>query len=94
MRFAALPFLCIVVIVIGLPAAGAETRVIAPPGPKPIGPYSPGILAGDFLYVSGQTNGSSAFSGVTATIKINGVTYKSVTSTGPFVIATASGSCC
>ncbi|OLD15000.1 MAG: hypothetical protein AUJ01_13075 [Acidobacteria bacterium 13_1_40CM_3_65_5] len=29
-------------------------RAIAPPGVKPIGPYSPGILAGDFLYVSGQ----------------------------------------
>jgi len=29
-------------------------RVIAPPGPKPVGPYSPGILADDFLYVSGQ----------------------------------------
>src|SRR3954453_13199104 len=29
-------------------------RVIAPPGPKPVGPYSPGIVAGDFLYVSGQ----------------------------------------
>jgi reactive intermediate/imine deaminase len=33
---------------------GANKRVIAPPGPKPVGPYSPGILAGDFLYVSGQ----------------------------------------
>ena len=31
-----------------------EKRVIAPPGPKPVGPYSPGIVAGDFLYVSGQ----------------------------------------
>jgi reactive intermediate/imine deaminase len=29
-------------------------RAIAPAGIKPIGPYSPGILAGDFLYVSGQ----------------------------------------
>ena len=29
-------------------------RVIAPPGPKPVGPYSPGIMVGDFLYVSGQ----------------------------------------
>src|SRR5688500_16722253 len=29
-------------------------RVIAPLGPKPVGPYSPGIMAGDFLYVSGQ----------------------------------------
>jgi reactive intermediate/imine deaminase len=31
-----------------------EKRVIAPPGPKPVGPYSPGIVAGDYLYVSGQ----------------------------------------
>ena len=46
--------LCAVLMVIALAAAGAEQRVIAPPGPKPIGPYSPGILAGDFLYVSGQ----------------------------------------
>lgn len=35
-------------------AAGAEKRVIFPPGVKPVGPYSPGILVGDFLYVSGQ----------------------------------------
>ncbi len=28
--------------------------MIAPPGPKPVGPYSPGIVAGDYLYVSGQ----------------------------------------
>jgi reactive intermediate/imine deaminase len=33
---------------------GANKQVIAPPGAKPVGPYSPGILAGDFLYVSGQ----------------------------------------
>ena len=31
-----------------------EKQVIAPPGPKPVGPYSPGIVAGEFLYVSGQ----------------------------------------
>ena len=35
-------------------AAAAERRPIAPPGVKPIGPYSPGILTRDFLYVSGQ----------------------------------------
>jgi reactive intermediate/imine deaminase len=36
-------------------AAGADRRVIVPPaGPKPVGPYSPGILVGDYLYVSGQ----------------------------------------
>jgi reactive intermediate/imine deaminase len=34
--------------------AAAERRPIAPPGVKPIGPYSPGILTADFLYVSGQ----------------------------------------
>jgi reactive intermediate/imine deaminase len=34
--------------------AAAEHRIIFPPGVKPVGPYSPGILAGDFLYVSGQ----------------------------------------
>jgi reactive intermediate/imine deaminase len=45
---------CVLAIVLGLPALGAETRVIAPPGPKPVGPYSPGILVGEFLYVSGQ----------------------------------------
>src|SRR5687768_16929502 len=39
----------------GTPAtARTEKRLIAPPGPKPVGPYSPGIVAGDFLYVSGQ----------------------------------------
>jgi reactive intermediate/imine deaminase len=31
-----------------------EKRLIAPPGPAPVGPYSPGIIAGDYLYVSGQ----------------------------------------
>jgi len=36
-------------------SAGSERRrVIAPPGVKPIGPYSPGILTGDFVHVSGQ----------------------------------------
>jgi reactive intermediate/imine deaminase len=35
-------------------AAAAERRPVAPPGIKPIGPYSPGILTQDFLYVSGQ----------------------------------------
>jgi reactive intermediate/imine deaminase len=31
-----------------------ERHVVAPPGPPIVGPYSPGIVAGDFLYVSGQ----------------------------------------
>ena len=40
--------------VLAQPAAPTPRKQIAPPGPKPVGPYSPGILAGDFLYVSGQ----------------------------------------
>ncbi len=32
----------------------AEKRVVFPVTAKPVGPYSPGILAGEFLYVSGQ----------------------------------------
>ena len=35
--------------------AWAQTRAIVPAsGPKPVGPYSPGVMAGDYLYVSGQ----------------------------------------
>ncbi|HEU0141358.1 MAG TPA: RidA family protein, partial [Bryobacteraceae bacterium] len=32
----------------------ADLKVVAPPGPPLVGPFSPGIFAGDFLYVSGQ----------------------------------------
>lgn len=33
----------------------ADLRVVVPAdGPKPVGPYSPGIVHGDYLYVSGQ----------------------------------------
>src|ERR1039458_5687141 len=35
-------------------AHAATLKAIFPPGVKPIGPYSPGIVAGDYLYVSGQ----------------------------------------
>lgn len=34
--------------------AAADKKVIFPPGANVAGPYSPGILAGGFLYVSGQ----------------------------------------
>jgi hypothetical protein len=49
--------LCLIgalVVLIGAPGAGAGKRVIEPAGVKPSGPYSQGILAGDFLHVSGQ----------------------------------------
>jgi gluconolactonase len=35
-------------------AQAATLKAVFPPGAKPIGPYSPGIVAGDYLYVSGQ----------------------------------------
>jgi reactive intermediate/imine deaminase len=35
-------------------AIAADKRPISPASVKPIGPYSPGILTRDFLYVSGQ----------------------------------------
>src|SRR5690242_2008308 len=35
-------------------APAAERTVVFPPNVKPAGPYSPGILSGEFLYVSGQ----------------------------------------
>jgi reactive intermediate/imine deaminase len=62
--------LLVVVIAVfaGTLGAGAEKRAIAPPGIKPIGPYSPGVLAGDFLYVSGQ-GGRDAEGKLPATIE-------------------------
>jgi reactive intermediate/imine deaminase len=47
-------FLTAILFACALFAAGLEKHVIFPPSAKPIGPYSPGILAGEFLYVSGQ----------------------------------------
>src|SRR3981081_2774670 len=47
-------FLTAILLACALLAAGLEKRVIFPPSAKPIGPYSPGIFAGEFLYVSGQ----------------------------------------
>jgi 2-iminobutanoate/2-iminopropanoate deaminase len=35
-------------------ASGADIRAIAPPGAPVAGPYSPGVMVNDFLYVSGQ----------------------------------------
>src|SRR5262245_17903979 len=55
----ALFLIAAVVVLAAAPGAGVEKRAVAPAGVKPIGPYSPGILAGDFLYVSGP-GGSDA----------------------------------
>jgi 2-iminobutanoate/2-iminopropanoate deaminase len=42
-------------LIMSTPTFGAEKKVITPSGARaPVGPYSPGIMAGDYLYVSGQ----------------------------------------
>ena len=50
------------------------------------------MIKGDFLYISAQNQGDTG--SVTTEIRVNGVQFKSTTSSGAFVIATASGSCC
>src|SRR2546426_72701 len=44
----------LVLLFVSASLSAAERRVIFPPGAKPVGPYSPGLFVGDFLYVSGQ----------------------------------------
>src|SRR5947209_10995189 len=46
--------ICMAVLCCTLLAASLDKHVVFPPSAKPIGPYSPGIFAGEFLYVSGQ----------------------------------------
>jgi reactive intermediate/imine deaminase len=42
-------------VLMSLSAFGAEKKVITPTGGRaPVGPYSPGVMVGDYLYVSGQ----------------------------------------
>ncbi len=47
-------FALIAVTAAALTGMAADRKPIFPPGVKPIGPFSPGIQSGDFLYVSGQ----------------------------------------
>lgn len=43
-----------ILLLLPLALCAAEVQRVDPGGVKPIGPYSPGLWAGDFLYVSGQ----------------------------------------
>jgi reactive intermediate/imine deaminase len=43
-----------VLLLLGACFASGAVKPISPPGVIPVGPYSPGILTDDFLYVSGQ----------------------------------------
>src|SRR5450755_241410 len=46
--------LCSMLLLVAVAAQAATVKAIFPPGVKTIGPYSPGIVAGHYLYVSGQ----------------------------------------
>ena len=52
------------------------------------------MKAGDFIYVSVQNNSPDALALALATIAVDGRAYRAGQSTGPFVIATASATCC
>jgi len=41
-------------LILATAASGGDKRIIMPPGAKPGGNYSPGILTGGTLYISGQ----------------------------------------
>lgn len=43
-----------IILAASLSADAVTLNAVFPPGAKPIGPYSPGIVAGNYLYVSGQ----------------------------------------
>lgn len=50
------------------------------------------VTAGAFLYISAQNDNNSGT--ITATIQASGQAIRSTTSTGAFVIATATTTCC
>lgn len=53
----------------GQPAAASKQAVLSQDAPKPIGPYSQGIKAGDFIFLAGQTGADPATGQVTGDIK-------------------------
>src|SRR5919106_1328121 len=45
----------LILLALAASVVAAELKIITPAGGRPpVGPYSPGIMAGDYLYVSGQ----------------------------------------
>lgn len=58
----------------------------------PHGIHISGVSAGDFLYISAQNDNASGT--VTVEILVDGRSFRRSQSSGAYVIATASGSCC
>ncbi len=52
------------------------------------------MFEGSELYVSAQNPDSSPQSTVSVTIRVNGVPYRRASASGPYALATASGTCC
>jgi 2-iminobutanoate/2-iminopropanoate deaminase len=44
----------VLTLTLAMSLTAAERKSIFPASSKPVGPYSPGVMAGDYLYVSGQ----------------------------------------
>src|SRR4026209_2934131 len=50
-----LSYLWVCCVLLGTPLLGTQSGTVRPAsGPAPVGPYSPGVLAAGYLYVSGQ----------------------------------------
>ena len=52
--------LMLLTVFVGGAGVGSDRKIITPPGAKPGGNYSQGILTGDTLYISGQGGEDSA----------------------------------
>jgi len=50
-----IPIVCLLAILLVPACWGGEKQAIVPEGANTLGPYTPGIQAGGFLFVSGQT---------------------------------------
>lgn len=55
---------------------------------------APLMFEGSELYVSAQNPDSSPQSTVSVVIRVNGVPYRRASASGPYALATASGTCC
>ena len=53
-------FFMLATLVVGVLGLGPDRKIINPPGTKPDGNYSQGILSGGTLYISGQDGADSA----------------------------------
>lgn len=70
------------------PVCFAEVKPIFPAGMKTIGPYSPGILTDDFLYVSGQGTASprQCLDNIKAIVDAAGLTMEHVVYTQVYLV--------